>query len=65
MGFGQDQRSRSSAGCLLTKINSQDLVLDGYDHDQRSRSTFGCVLAKINGLDLVLDVFWPRSTVKI
>ena len=40
---------------VMTKINGQDLVLDGYDQDQRSRSSFGCVLAKINGQDLVLD----------
>ena len=57
MYFEQDQRSRSSFGCVLSKINGLDLVLDGYDQDQRSRSSFGCILTKINGQDLVLDAF--------
>ena len=57
MGYDQDQRSRSSFGCVLAKINGQDLVLMHFDRDQRSRSSFGWVLAKINGQDLIFDAF--------
>ena len=75
----QDQRSRSTLGYVLTKINGQDLLLDAlwpwsmvkidfwmcFDQDQRSKSTFGCVLTMINSQDRLLDAFWPRSMVKI
>ena len=79
MCLDQDKRSRSTFGCVFTKMNGQDKILDAFwswwtvkidfqmffDQHQRSWSNFGCILSVINAQYQLLDTFWPWSTIKI
>ena len=61
MCLDQDKRSRSTFGCVFTKTNGADKILDAF----WSWWTFRCFLTNTNGHDRILDAFCAWLTLNI